>query len=92
MKQTAKTMPLSVRKSIYSRHVPLPAAKLDYQTFLSVKQNKAQLQQFPAKELLTHDASDKIILAAGVFEDTKEVSRLTSYQNACCNILLDGQS
>ena len=48
-----------------------------------MKQNKAQIQQFLAKELLTHDASDKIILAAGVFEDEKEVSRLTSDQNAC---------
>ena len=78
MKQTATIMSLSVRKSIYSRHVSLPATKLDYQTFLSVKQNKVQLQQSLAKELLTHDASDKIILAAGVVEDMKEVSQLTS--------------
>ena len=60
MKRTAKILPPVVRKSIDSRHVPLPATKLDYQTFLSVKQNKAQLQQVLAKELLTHDASDKI--------------------------------
>ena len=50
-----------------------------------MKQNKAQFQKFLAKELLTHDASDKIILSAGVFEDMKEVSRLTSDLNACCN-------
>ena len=56
MKRTAKILPPSVRKPIDSRHVPLPAIKLDYHTFLSVKQNKAQLQQFLAKELLTHDA------------------------------------
>ena len=60
----------------------LPATKLDYQIFLSVKQNKSHLQPFPAKELLTHDASDKIILAAGVFGDEKEVCRLTSDLNA----------
>ena len=33
MKRTAKIMPLSVRMSIYAHHVPLPATKLDYQTF-----------------------------------------------------------
>ena len=45
------------------------------------KQSKAQLQQL-LTQLLTHDASDKIMLAAGVFEDDKDT---TSDQNACYN-------
>ena len=34
---------------------------------------------------LTHDASDKIILEAGVFEDGKELCWSTSDQNTCYN-------
>ena len=69
----SKFQPPSIRKAIDSRDVPLPGTKKEFGAFLSPKENKTELQQFLAAELLAQAPADKLIIAAGVFEDEKDV-------------------
>lgn len=64
----AKSQPHNVKKTIDARDVPLPITKQDCDAFLSMKENKTKLQQFVA-----HAYVDKLIVAAGLFENEKDV-------------------
>ena len=66
-----KRQSTGIRKTIDSRSVPLPTSQKDFDAFLSMKENKSDLQRFLSNELLSNMPSDKIIVAAGVFEDEK---------------------
>ena len=83
-----KSHPPSVRKAIDSRDVPLPTTKKEYGAFLSVKENKTELQRFLGEELLAQAPADKLVVAAGVFEDEREIrcsQQAVETQTLCAN-------
>ena len=79
---------LQIRKSVDDRNVPLPSSKKDYSSFLSLDDNKADIQRFLGEQLIVNAPADKIIVVAGAFQDEEEVQcsqQAVDVQNLICN-------
>ena len=75
----------TIRKSIDDRKVPLTTTLKEYTSFLSVGENKADLQRFLGEELLANGPSNKIIIVVGTFEDEEEVT--STHNTDICSLM-----
>jgi hypothetical protein len=64
----------AIRRSIENRDVPLP---VNWRSFLSLDENKADLANFLSEQLCLQAPTDKEVIVAGGFQDEREVRSST---------------